>query len=297
MQEHIEAVQRMQDYIREHLYEEISILQLAEVSLFSPWHARRLFLEYTGLTTAEYIRKLRLRETALRLRDGEDRVVDVALECGFKSTDGFQRAFNKEYGHNPKAYATSPVPLKLFTPYGVKFKFVKSGDRRLSSTRKVFLQVISKPKRKVIVKRGIAAKDYWTYCEEIGCDVWGILTSIRSISGEPVCLWLPEQYIIPGTSEYVQGVEVDSQYDGMVPDGFDVLEFPAAKYLMFQGEPFSEEDYELAIKEIEDAIEKYDPSLIGFQWDNTNPIIQLEPIGSRGYIELVAICQAGRDVL
>ena len=126
----------------------------------------------------------------------------------------------------------------------------------MSSTRKVFLQVISKPKRKVIVKRGIAAKDYWTYCEEIGCDVWGILTSIRSISGEPVCLWLPEQYIIPGTSEYVQGVEVDSQYDGMVPDGFDVLEFPTAKYLMFQGEPFSEEDYELAIKEIEDAPDK-----------------------------------------
>ena len=83
---------------------------------------------------------------------------------------------------------------------------------------------------------------------------------------------------------------MDSQYDGVVPDGFDVLEFPAAKYLMFQGEPFSEEDYELAIKEIEDAIEKYDPSLIGFQWDNTNPRIQLEPIGSRGYIELVAIC-------
>ena len=30
-----------------------------------------------------------------------------------------------------------------------------------------------------------------TYCNEAGCDVWGLLTSIKSISGELVCLWLP----------------------------------------------------------------------------------------------------------
>lgn len=289
MQEHIEAVQKMQDYIHEHLCESISLTQLAKESLFSPWYARRLFLKYTGVTPAEYIRKMRLSKTALRLRDGDERVIDVALKYGFKSVDGFQRAFNKEYGYNPKEYAISPTPIKLFTPYGVKFKNIESGERTLSRTRKVFIQIIDKPERKVIIKRGIRAKEYWTYCEEIGCDVWGILTSIKSISGEPICLWLPEEYIMPGTSEYVQGVEVDMLYKGVIPEGFDVIVLPATKYLMFQGEPFNEQDYGLAIHEIQDAIEKYDPSLIGFRWDNTKPRVQLEPIGSRGYIELVAI--------
>lgn len=186
--------------------------KLAKASLFSPWHARRLFIEYTGLTPAEYIRKLRLRETALRLRDGNEKVLDIALEYGFKSVDGYQRAFYREYGFNPKTYSINPVPLGLFTPYGVKFKHTERRDRILSDARKVFIQVIEKPERKVIIKRGIAAKDYWSYCEEAGCDVWGILTSIQSISGEPVCLWLPEEYIVPGTSEYVQGVEVDLHY-------------------------------------------------------------------------------------
>lgn len=291
MQEQIEAVQRMQDYIREHLCEDISLAQLAKASLFSPWHARRLFLEYTGLTPAEYIRKLRLKETALRLRDKNEKVVDVALEYGFKSVDGYQRAFYREYGYNPKSYATHPVPLKLFTPYGVKFKRVERGDRILSNTRKIFMQVIEKPERKVIIKRGIAATGYWAYCEEVGCDVWGILTSIKSISGEPVCLWLPKEYVIPGTSEYVQGVEVELGYSGVIPKGFDVITLPAAKYLMFQGEPFEEQDFALAIEEIQDAEKKYDPSLLGYRWDDTNPKIQLEPIGSRGYIELVAICE------
>ena len=79
MREQIEAVQRMQEYIERHLCERISFAELAKVSLFSPWHARRLFLEYTGVTPAEYIRKLRLKQSALKLRDEDVKVLDVAL--------------------------------------------------------------------------------------------------------------------------------------------------------------------------------------------------------------------------
>jgi len=150
------------------------------------------------------------------------------------------------------------------------------------------VQVISKPERLCIIKRGVKANEYWTYCNEVGCDVWGILTSMDSLDGEPVCLWLPEKYIAPGTSTYVQGVEVPLDYSGKIPEGFDTIRLPAAQFLMFQGQPFKEEDYEDAIGAVWDAIKKYDPSLIGYEWDKENPRIQLEPRGERGYIELVA---------
>lgn len=159
----------------------------------------------------------------------------------------------------------------------------------MKTVRNVFVQVIEKPQRKVLIKRGVKATDYFAYCEEVDCDVWGLLTSIPSINGEPVCLWLPKAYIMPGTSEYVQGVEVALSYDGTVPEGFDVIELPAAKYLMFKGEPFAEEDYCEAIEEVQAAIAKYDPAIIDAQWDTSNPRIQLEPIGTRGYIELIPI--------
>lgn len=58
---------------------------------------------------------------------------------------------------------------------------------------------------------------------------------------------------------------------------------------MFQGEPFLEENYCEAINAVQRAIEKYDPSLIGYRWDDENPRIQLEPLGERGYIELLAV--------
>jgi AraC family transcriptional regulator len=89
----------------------------------------------------------------------------------------------------------------------------------MENIKYVFVQVIDKPDRKVIIKRGQKATEYWAYCQEVGCDVWGVLTSMISLCGEPVCLWLPEQYRKPGTSEYVQGVEVASDYNGLFPMG------------------------------------------------------------------------------
>lgn len=289
MEEQVLAVQRMQDYIEEHLSEEITIGSLAGAAGYSPWHSRRLFEQFTGCTPAEYVRKLRLGKSALKLRDEKCRIIDAAMEMGFESVDGYQRAFYREFGCNPKEYAKNPVPVCLFTPYGVKSIYMKRSKEPMENTRTIFITVIEKPERKVIIKRGKTATDYWAYCEEVGCDVWGMLKSIRSLAGEPVCLWLPERYRKPDTSEYVQGVEVTVDDATPTPEGFDVITLPAAKYLMFQGEPFAEENYGRAIEEICEAEKKYDPAVIGYAWDDSNPRIQLEPIGTRGYIELLPV--------
>lgn len=119
--------------------------------------------------------------------------------------------------------------------------------------------------------------------------MWGLLISIKSISGEPVCLWLPEHLRKPAANEYVQGVEAENDYTGSVPDGFEVIGLPAATYLLFRGEPFEEEKYNSAAEEIRDAEKKYDPEFIGYKWNDMNPRIQLEPRGDRGYIELVPV--------
>ena len=280
----------MQAYIEQHIDTVITLKQLSEVALFSPWHARRLFEQYTGLSPAHYVRKLKLSRSALRLRDESVRVLDVATELGFGSVDGYQRAFRNEFGINPKEYADNPVPIWLFIPYPVASQNHENReDSTMENTRYIFIQQVIKPARKVILKRGIQSDNYWDYSNEVGCDVWGLLKSIPSISGEPVCLFLPEAMRNPKENSYVQGCEVSLDYDGVVPEGFELIEMPAADYLMFQGEPFDEEDYEEAIREIWDAEQKYNPEIIGYQWDDSNPRIQLEPIGTRGYIELIAV--------
>ena len=108
MKEQVEAVQRMQEYIGEHLYEDITLADLAQASLYSPWYAYRLFTQWLNRTPADYIRRLRLSQSALKLRDGRRKVTDVAFEVGFSSVDGYQRAFYREFGCNPGEYIHEP---------------------------------------------------------------------------------------------------------------------------------------------------------------------------------------------
>ena len=221
--------------------------------------------------------------------------------------DGYQRAFLREFGCNPREYAAHPVPLYLMTPYGVKYRFTEKEPMNMEQIKNVFIQVIEKPARKVILKRGIQAYDYMTYCNEAGCDVWGLLTSIKSISGEPLCLWLPEQYRPEGTSQYVQGVEVSSDYSGPVPEGFDVIQLPAASYLMFQGEPFEEEDFCQAIQMVQTAMERYDLSVIRswpltlkipeFSWNHRDQGIYRNASGKTGCILISFTPGAGCESL
>ena len=104
MEEQMEAVQRMHDYIADHLSEDITLAALANVSYFSPWYSYRLFVQHTNLTPANYIRRLRLSRSAIKLRDEPCKIIDAASELEFGSVDGYQRAFFREFGCNPGDY-------------------------------------------------------------------------------------------------------------------------------------------------------------------------------------------------
>ena len=285
-----EAVDKMQEFLILHYLEDITINDVLRVSNYSPFHAQRLFAEATGYGVGEYLRKLRLTRSAERLKNGESDVTDQAFESGYESVEGFIRAFRKEFGTSAGEYKRSPSPICYFIPYRLKYRDSRlKEEKKMAETRNIFVTRITKPKRKVMIKRGVKGEEYWDYSMEVGCDVWGIL---KSITPEPVCMWLPDKYRKPGTSKYVQGVELPFDWNGKVMDGFEVVDMDESEYLMFQGEAFEEEYYEEAIKEVERAMEKYDPSLIGARWNGDEPRIQLEPRGERGYIECKAIKKA-----
>ena len=67
MDERIMAVQKMQDYIEKHIVEDIKIDDLAN-SLRIPCSRKTSFLEWTKLSPAEYIRRLKLSKAALMLQ-------------------------------------------------------------------------------------------------------------------------------------------------------------------------------------------------------------------------------------
>ncbi len=290
IREKIEAVGRVQDYIEAHLKKNVTLNELSRVAGYSPAYTSTIFKEVTGECLFEYLRKRRLTKAALDLRDNlcPPRVIDVAFDYVFDSHEGFTKAFSKAFGITPKSYQLSPPPIQLFLPYHAKSMYEFQQKRRDSMKREstIFVQVIEKPERKLLLKRGQRARHYFEYCEEVGCDVWGVLVSVKEALGEPMGLWLPRQMILPGTSEYVQGVELPLDDRGVVPDGFDILSLPACKMMIFQGEPYEDEHFGDAIDALWQAIDRYDPKLYGFSWaPDDGPRFQLEPQGYRGYIE------------
>ena len=73
----------MQEYIETNIGEKITIRSLADSAGYSPWHSARTFKEVTGDTPFDYIRKLRLSRAANRLRDDDEKIVDVAFDFVF----------------------------------------------------------------------------------------------------------------------------------------------------------------------------------------------------------------------
>jgi AraC family transcriptional regulator len=289
--EAVTAVQRVQDYIEAHIHDPISLSQLARAAGYSQWHTVRLFKELLDKTPFEYLRALRLSKAALILRDEKPRVIDVAFDFVFDSHEGFTRAFSRQFGVSPKRYSQCPCPIPLFMPHRIRdyYLTLQKGEKKMSKSdrpKTVFVQVVERPARKVILKRGVKATHYYEYCGEVGCDIHGILSSIKEAMYEPVGMWLPKHLIPEGTSSYVQGVEVPTDYTGEVPGGFEIIDLPPCKMMVFQGEPFDDAKFEDAIEEIWGVMKKYKPETYGFEWaDEDAPRFQMAPQGYRGYIE------------
>lgn len=148
--------------------------------------------------------------------------------------------------------------------------------------------VVYKPQRQLLIKRGKKAEDYFAYCEEVGCDVWDELLAMAT-EEEPVSLWLPDHLMPEGTSRYAQGVEVPDDFQGDIPQGFELIKLPSSTYLKFHDTPFEDENYAEAIDSLRQKMAKFDPTDMNYEWDDEVPRVQLEPKGERGYIEMRGI--------
>ena len=281
------AVRNMQRYLKDHLMEDVSMGEIAKVASYSPWHSFRIFKDLVGIAPGAYLRRLRLSQSALELRDSKVKIIDVAYKYGYASVDGYQRSFKREFGENPKEYAKDPSPILLFIPYEIE---VPKERKTNMETKNISISLVNKSKRLLIYKPGKEGlDDYWDYSNDVGCDLWGILKSIKCLGDEPVCLYLPKALTPKGCSTYVQGVEEPLGYKGSIPAGFRIMELPEGSFLLFQGESYAEEDYEEAIMALRKAIDSYDPRPLGYRYAKDGLRIQLEPRGERGYIELLAV--------
>ncbi len=156
----------------------------------------------------------------------------------------------------------------------------------------IFTQIVDRPARKLLVYRSRNAAEYYAYDEEIyanfpehlGMHPWDYLCGVKEALYEPIGVWLPESMRLTEKGVYAHAVEVPLDFAGEVPEGFALLDLLACKYLMFQGEPYDESSTE-GFGACWDGVQKFNPEVYGYEYDEANPRFQYAPMGWRGYIE------------
>lgn len=268
-----EIVQKMQEYISEHLNEEDFNLDCVyEAVGYSRRHADRVFKELVGRTPQSYVKAICLTEGAGRLLGTGDTVLEIALDSRFQSHEGFTRAFESRFEISPAEYRKRPIAIPLFVPYPVSHyqALVKHMEEEFMTNEMFMCTVtpVERPRRKLIFQRSRKAEDYFSYCQEMGCEWEGLLNSIPEKFDVAALIELPKCLIKEGYSSVASGVEVPLDYKAKVPEGYEIAELENCQMLYFYSEPYeNEEDFCIAIESVYKAIERYKPANFGYQYD------------------------------
>lgn len=107
-------------YIEEHLAEPLSVEEIARAATLSPFYFQRGFAMLCGMSVGEYIRKRRLSQAGLAVLASDRPIIDIALDFGYDSPDGFTKAFTRFHGVTPTALRKSGGTVVSFAPLVIK---------------------------------------------------------------------------------------------------------------------------------------------------------------------------------
>jgi len=95
---------RSLELIEKRISERLTVENLANAVYFSNNHYQRLFREIVGETVMEYVTKRKLTLAGRALLESKANIIDIALEHGYESREGFTRSFKAYMGISPMEY-------------------------------------------------------------------------------------------------------------------------------------------------------------------------------------------------
>ena len=246
-----EAIQTTLDYIETHMDEELKIEALAEQAALSPFYYQRLFSRLVKKPVREYIRLRRLARASTKLREGDARILDIALDCGFGSHEVFSRTFKDAYRLTPAQYREHPVALNQFDKPDLLLNYVLIDEGAPLISEGLVLEMnrrqLGEPVRFMGISGYVPIDGQMPLGEDTGVDIPGEIwerfhgekhriprvTDSREV-GVAFLGDAPE-----GCFTYFTGAEVGS---GAGADGFMTWELPAREYVVcgFEAESFEE---------------------------------------------------------
>lgn len=271
----LKAVQTMQEYIGTHFGDEdFSLEKVCEASGYSRRHADRLFRYHLDMSLKDYIHSVCLTQSVKELSESDTSILEIALNSHFQTHEGFTRSFHKKFHVTPSKYRSTRIPVPLFTQYPVEHYYAlldyEKRKEEIKMNQEISLCMVTakeRPKRKLIYLPSVKAEDYFSYCEEMGCEWEGLLNSIPERFEPAALVELPDFAVPEGCSKTAAGIEVPLTFDKPLPEGYLTVELQECTMLYFQSEPYEDEnDFCAAIESTYAAVEKYKPEVYGYRF-------------------------------
>lgn len=99
-----DRLKRVLYHIQNSYAQNITIKEAAALCGFSESHFMKLFRELTDMSFTAYLVNYRLELAAKQLIETDQRIIDIAANCGFNNHSYFTRSFSKKYGLTPMEY-------------------------------------------------------------------------------------------------------------------------------------------------------------------------------------------------
>jgi len=100
----IARLHKIEDYVRAHLVESISIEALAELAELSPFHFSRVFKQATRMTPLQFVTRERMLQAQHLIRETSRSLIEIALEVGYISPSHFAQVFRRTVGMAPTQF-------------------------------------------------------------------------------------------------------------------------------------------------------------------------------------------------
>lgn len=83
---------------------DLSLLEFAKTYHKNEKYIGRLFKQEVGMSYSEYALEQKLSHAKSMIKNTNERIINIALECGFNNISYFNRSFKKKYGISPTEY-------------------------------------------------------------------------------------------------------------------------------------------------------------------------------------------------
>ncbi|GGO04694.1 AraC family transcriptional regulator [Saccharibacillus kuerlensis] len=98
---HLKMMQELLDHLERNSTMPLTLQDGADHARMSVFHFSRFFKNVTGMNYNTYLNELRIRRAEERIAATNERLIDIALDCGFGNVRTFNRVFRQLRGYAP----------------------------------------------------------------------------------------------------------------------------------------------------------------------------------------------------